>query len=213
MHNRYFQKIAYLPLAALVMGWSMFANVARGSPGGGVANSQAAYQEEASPPEYSNGQSPESAGWDFQAEATGLLNEIRAFSGQLNRHADTLNSLAQRNSQREGQALELNQMRERINAIGSRLSRLQDIKHVTASWQQMAIERIHPLAADVAESAEAAIAHINENGNHLFAPSYRETVSSAADQADELQSAVSNFMAYGNSLENVDRLRSVLEAS
>ncbi|MDE3179392.1 MAG: hypothetical protein KGM47_06985, partial [Acidobacteriota bacterium] len=106
MHNRYFQKIAYFPLVALVIGWAMFASVARGSPVGvGTCHSPPIYQEEAVPPGNTRGQPAESGGWNFQAEAADLLGEIRSLSTDLNREADSFRTFVRTSSSYDGQAL------------------------------------------------------------------------------------------------------------
>ncbi|MGH9468850.1 MAG: hypothetical protein ACRD1N_00745, partial [Terriglobia bacterium] len=108
-------------------------------------------------------------------------------------------------------AAQLTQMRAQINDVGARLARLQEIKHVTAPWQQQAINRLQPLAEDVAQHTESAIVHLNENGNYLFAPSYQEHLAEAMDQAKGLKETAGNFLAYNSAQQRLDRLQSLVE--
>ncbi|MGH9773257.1 MAG: hypothetical protein ACRD4Q_16435 [Candidatus Acidiferrales bacterium] len=206
MTTSVYRRILYAPIAAFVLGWALCASVARGSPVRNAATYPAALQAE------SVDLPAESYTWDFQAEASELLGEIQGLAGKLHNDADLLQSHARRNLSRESQAAQLTLMREHVNAMGTRLTRLQEIKHVTAPWQQQAINRIHPFAVEVAANTEAAISHMNENGSYLFAPSYREHVATAVDQAAELKNNVGDFLAYANAQQQLNRLQTVIEA-
>lgn len=59
-----------------------------------------------------------------------------------------------------------------VNAIGKRITRLQEIKHVAAPWQQQTIDSILPIAVDLAGRIQAAIERLNENQNYLWADVY-----------------------------------------
>lgn len=202
MKTTFFHKSIFAPMAAAALALGFCVPGVRGAA---PAASAARAQTEAALP-------PESYTWDFQAEASQLLGEVHGLASALYREAESLQSFA-RNPQmaRESHVVQLNQMREHINDTGARLARLQEIKHVTAPWQQSAISRLHPIAANVAEHTEAAIVHLNENPGYLFAPSYQEHLSEVAEQAGELKNTAGNFLAYNNAQQRLDRLQAMIE--
>lgn len=203
MKNSFFHKNVFSLTAAAALALGLGAPAARGAmPAASAARAAA---EEAALP-------PESYTWDFQAEASELLGEINSLAAALHREAGTLESYA-RNSKmsRESHVAQLDLMRSHINDAGTRLARLQQIKHVTAPWQQSAISRLHPIAANVAEHTEAAINHVNENPSYLFAPSYQEHLAEAAEQAGELKNTAGNFLAYNNAQQRLDRMQALVE--
>lgn len=202
MNTLFFHRIIYAPITAVALALALGTPVARGAtPVTGPAHTQ---MQMTLPPESYN--------WDFQAEASDLLGEIHGLAGQLHREAETLQSFTRNAStSRESHAVQLNQMREHVNDVGTRLARLQEIKHVAAPWQQQAINRLQPLAANVAEHTEAAIVHLNENGNYLLAPSYQEHLTEAMNQGSELKKNAGNFLAYNNAQQRLDRLQALVE--
>lgn len=203
MKNSFFHKNVFASVAAVALAFGLGASAARGAtPSAGAARATA---EEAALP-------PESYTWDFQAEASELLGEIHGLATALHREAGTLQSFA-RNSKmsRESHVAQLDLMRSHINDAGTRLARLQQIKHVTAPWQQSAISRLHPIAANVAEHTEAAINHVNENPSYLFAPSYQEHLAEAVEQAGALKNTAGNFLAYNNAQQRLDRMQALVE--
>lgn len=203
MKTPFFRKSGFAPIAAAALALGLLGPVARGAaPSAGAARAQA--EETALP--------PESYTWDFQAEASELLGEIHGLATALHREAGTLQSFA-RNSKmsRESHVAQLDLMRSHINDAGTRLARLQQIKHVTAPWQQSAISRLHPIAANVAEHTEAAINHVNESPSYLFAPSYQEHLAEAAEQAGELKNTAGDFLAYNNAQQRLDRMQALIE--
>lgn len=202
MKKSWFHRIAFAPMAAVGLALALGTPLARGTPP--VASAAYTQTDTALP--------PESYTWDFQAEASDLLGEVNGLAGKVYREAETLQSFARNPSMsRESHGAQLNTMREHVNDLGTRLARLQEIKHVTAPWQQQAINRVQPLAANVAAHTEAAIVHLNENGNYLFAPSYQEHVTEAMDQASELKNNVGNFLAYNSAQQRLDRLQALVE--
>lgn len=203
MKTLFFQKSIFTSIAAAALALGLCAPVAHGAmPAAGAARAQT---EAGALP-------PESYTWDFQAEASELLAEVHGLASALSREADALQSFARNpRMSRESHAVRLDQMREHINDAGARLARLQEIKHVTAPWQQSAISRLHPIAANVAEHTEAAIVHLNENPSYLFAPSYQEHLAEAAAQADELKNTAGDFLAYNNAQQRLDRLQALIE--
>ena len=82
---------------------------------------------------------------------------------------------------------------------------------MTSPWQQQAIDRIVPVAVEVASRTQAAIEHLNENQSYLFAPTYTDHLSTIAEQAGTLNDSANSFAEYGKAQDKLDQLRDKLE--
>lgn len=149
--------------------------------------------------------------WDFQKEASNLLGEVRTLSGELRNDADRLESFRLSNLSWQTHGDQLTRVKEHINAMGDRLERLQEIRHVTAPWQQQAINQIVPVAVEIASRTQAAFEHLNENQSYLFAPTYTDHLTTIAEQARTLNDSASGFVEYGDTQERLDQLQEQLE--
>lgn len=150
--------------------------------------------------------------WDFQKEATGLLGEVKTIAYNLERDAETLSAFARDNRVSwHTHAYYLNSVAGHINQINERLNRLQAIKHVTAPWQQQAVDRVAPTGAEIAGRAQAAVDHLSANRLYLFADSYRDHLAVIADRSGDLKAAVGQFIDYGRAQQQMERLQQHLE--
>ena len=149
--------------------------------------------------------------WNFQKEASDLLSQVQVFSDKLSIDADTLASYSRSNLSSESHAFRLTQVRDHINQMGTRLSRLQQIKHVTAPWQQRAIEEVVPVAAQMAAHTQAAIEHLNDNQRYLFAPAYQDQIEAVAEHAATMDTILDKFMDLGQTQQKLQRLQLELE--
>jgi len=165
----------------------------------------------ASPAQQPTALCPNAVTWDFQKEASGLLGEVQVLSGKLRLDAEKLESFPRSKLSWESHANQLSLVREHVNQIGDRLKRIQEIRHVTSPWQQQAIDRIVPVAAELASRTQAAIEHLNENKSYLFAPTYTDHLSTIAQQAGELKDSVNTFVEYGNTRQKLEQLQQKLE--
>jgi len=190
MRVKLIRTIGYTVIAGIRLGGSVFA---------------------ASPAQQPTARCPDAVTWDFQKEASGLLGEVQALSGKLRLDAEKLESFPRSKLSWESHANQLNLVREHVNQIGDRLKRIQEIRHVTSPWQQQAIDRIVPVAAELASRAQAAIEHLNENKSYLFAPTYTDHLSTIAQQAGELTDSVNTFVEYGNTRQKLEQLQQKLE--
>ena len=190
MRVKLIRKIGYTVIAAVLLAGSVFA---------------------ASPAQQPTARCPDAVTWDFQKEASGLLGEVQVLSGKLRLDAEKLESFPRSKLSWESHANQLSLVREHVNQIGDRLKRIQEIRHVTSPWQQQAIDRIVPVAAELASRAQAAIEHLNENKSYLFAPTYTDHLSTIAQQAGELTDSVNTFVEYGNTRQKLEQLQQKLE--
>jgi hypothetical protein len=149
--------------------------------------------------------------WNFQKEASDLLEETRLLSGRLSVDADQLESYTRSKLSWQSHGDQLTRVKEHINQMGGRLERLQQIRHVTSPWQQQAVDRMVPVAVEIASRTQAAIEHLNDNRDHLFAPTYTDHLSTIAEQAATLNDSANTFVEYGKTQEKLDQLREKLE--
>jgi hypothetical protein len=159
--------------------------------------------------------SPGSTGVDASASlrSTQILKDLQVVSSELNQHAETLGTFANRRGELSWQshATYLTGVRDSINEFGLLLKELQDMRHLVAPWQQQAIDEIHPVALQVADHTEAAIEHLNEYQGSLWMPAYTERLTSIADHASNMKSTVDHFVEYGEAQRKLERLEDKLE--
>jgi hypothetical protein len=155
------------------------------------------------------------SGLEAQAStrSTELLKDLQIVSSELNRHAETLGAFANRRGELSWQshATYLTGVRESINEAGLMIKQLQDMRHAVAPWQQRAIDRIHPVALQLADHTEAAIEHLNEYQGSLWMPEYTERLTSIADHASDMKATVDNFVDYGKTQQKIQDLQNELE--
>jgi len=155
--------------------------------------------------------SPESSAY-FSGRASALLAEIQKETAALRVHADTLGTFAW-NPQYSWQthATYLDRVKGHINAMGSRIAELQQMRYAVLPWQQQAITEVTSHAAQVASSTQAAIVHLRENQNRLFVSEYRDHLKTIADRSGNMKQTVDKFLDYEEARQRFDRLKGELE--
>jgi hypothetical protein len=150
----------------------------------------------------------EKAAGSMSERASTLLAEIQREAALLRRHADTLESLA-RNTRISWQthAYHLDRVKAHINVVGEHTAELQAMYQDVLPWQQQAINKVTSHAAEVANSTEAAISHLQENRNRLFVSEYRDHLTAIANHSEDMKEAVDKFLDY----EKAQRKRQQLE--
>lgn len=147
------------------------------------------------------------ADWNFPAEASQLLSEVRADSHPLTASAERLQSLRNGGSSWQGHANELSVLREHVNDIGEKIQRLQAIRHAIEPWQQEAVDSVTTAGVTLASSTEAAIRHLNDNRTFLWSDTYRNHLASLAQGADQMKQSVSLHLEMANTQEKLEELR------
>lgn len=155
----------------------------------------------------------EASAWNFPQEASDLLAQVQMLSGKLRVDSDALASFKNSNLSWESHAHQLSAVREDVNAIGERLARLQEIRHVTSPLQQRTIDRVVPMAAELASHTQAAIEHLNENRGYLFAPAYNDHLNAIADGAEEMKASLDSFLDYASTQQRLEGLQQKLDVT
>jgi tetrahydromethanopterin S-methyltransferase subunit G len=150
--------------------------------------------------------------WAYAEEASGLLRQIRSLSVQLAEDSDFL-ELNSRWNQLDwrSHAWRLDQIGDRVNAMGENLQRLQEIQSMIAPWQQKALERVMPNAVALASHTEEAIAHLNDHQGNLWVLPYTDHVSAMSDHAEDIKKTVNAFLDYAKTSDRLKGLERQLE--
>ena len=147
---------------------------------------------------------------NFPTEVSSLLKEIRSSAHQLSRDADTLESYSRTRVGWESHAGQLTLAKEHVNAIGKRITRLLEIKHVVAPWQQQTIDSILPIAVNLAARTQAAIEHLNENQNYLWADVYVDHLAAIFHHADQMRELVDLHLELAGTQDKLEQLQKKL---
>lgn len=149
--------------------------------------------------------------WNFTTEASDLLDRVQSLSATLKTDAARLESFTRSRVSWQAHASQLNLVRQHVNEMGKVLVRLQEIRHVTAPWQQQATDRVVPTAVMLAERTEAAINHLNDNPGYLYAPDYAGHLGAISDHARSVNQHVDMFIDYAKTGDKLEQLRLSLE--
>jgi hypothetical protein len=105
----------------------------------------------------------------------------------------------------------LDRVKGHINAVGERLAELQQIRYTVLPWQQQAITEVTSHAAQVATSTQAAIVHLRENQDRLFASEYRDHLTTIEGRSGDMKQTVDKFLDYEKAQQKFQRLQNELE--
>lgn len=108
-------------------------------------------------------------------------------------------------------AREITRVKNHINAAAKTVTALDAAKSQAAAWQVVAINRILPYMREMAEDTTNAIEYINKNQSRLNEPEYKEYIEANSDTSRELSDLIAQFVDYGNSKGNYDKLQKKLE--
>jgi len=144
-------------------------------------------------------------------EVSQLLEDIKGQAADLNRDSDELESFTRSDMSWESHADELDRIKERVNAIGKTISRLQNLRSSASPWQREAIDRIMPLAQKLASNTTAAIQHLNKDPLKIHEPQYQQYLRSNAEAASNLAALVKDFVEYGKTRTTLEAYERKLE--
>src|SRR6267142_2673155 len=146
-------------------------------------------------------------------EVSKLLEDIKMQAADLRHDSDQLEGFTESYASWESHAVELERMKDRINAIGKTISKLQELRSSASPWQEEAIDRIIPVAQKLASNTTAAIEHLNQSPKRLQDPQYKQYLTSNAEAARQLSNMVKDFVDYGKTRNTLERLEKRLEVS
>jgi uncharacterized protein YpuA (DUF1002 family) len=152
-------------------------------------------------PDYSEGQASE------------LLEQIRFTAVQLSRDSDQLHSMAKSNVSSRSYADSLTRIKDHINQAGKQLAQFERMRSEAAPWQREAIDRITPIAQELAANTEAAINHLNEAPSFLYSPAYKDRLFAITDGAEQMKDHMSAFLDLAKAQQRVDDLQTRIQTS
>jgi hypothetical protein len=152
-----------------------------------------------------------SARFDGQRAVTAELSDLRGKLVQLNTDAGRLESFTRGSRVSwESHALELNQIKAHVNAIGDQLATLESMRSLAEPSQQQAIDGVIPVAVQLAERTTAAINHLNENQSRLWVPEYVNHLRAISALTDHMYGTVSNYLKIVDAQNKIDQLDQTL---
>jgi septal ring factor EnvC (AmiA/AmiB activator) len=154
-----------------------------------------------------------SAAAEDSQQVSQLLEDIKTQAADLQRDSEELESFTHSNMSWESHADELSRIRDRINTIGHTIEKLKKMRNNASPWQQEAIDRIIPVAEQVASNTTAAIQDLNKDPLHLQDIQYQEYLKSNSEAASQLAGMVRDFVDYGKAKKTLDILERRLEIS
>jgi hypothetical protein len=135
--------------------------------------------------------------WNFQQEASQLLDSVRQDAAKLKDHADKLWHFAmQPNMSWNAHATELTAVRDEVNDMGAKLCRLESIRRAAAPWQQDAINQTAPEIRLLADNVQDAIAYLNQREGEFWMPAYRLYVGNLYKEANRVSGSVKTYETY-----------------
>lgn len=140
-----------------------------------------------------------------------ILSSAKLEAYQLKEDADALEGYSRAKSDWESHANAVSRMRDDVNKMGALLSELQSNRGAAALWQQTAIDRIVPLAKELAANTTSAIDHLSKSPKRLNTADYQEYLEAISDSAENLSATITNFVEYGKTRQRLDRLAAKLE--
>ncbi|MEJ2009731.1 MAG: hypothetical protein P8Z30_16520, partial [Acidobacteriota bacterium] len=81
----------------------------------------------------------------------------------------------------------------------------------SSPWQQTAMDRINPLAVELASNIDKTIEHVRNYQMGLYLESYPAMLASNAEVSAELWTTVSDFESYGRKKAKAGKLGTELE--
>jgi len=144
----------------------------------------------------------------IEGQVSETLKDIQSRAGQLSREADTLQSFTRGSAMSwQSHAIQLNAAKEHINAIGQQLEFLKTVKSASAAWQQQAIDRIMPIAVDIAARTSTAIESLNENRRHVSMAAYKDNLRALSGQADRLKQSIDPFVELNETQKRLEAIQ------
>lgn len=114
------------------------------------------------------------------------LSDVKIQAFQLKADADQMETFTRSTVGWAAHTEAISKIKQDVNAMGRLLTKLQESRNSAAVWQRTAIDRIGPVARELASNTTAAIEHLNKNPQHLNSTAYQNYLEAIADSASNL---------------------------
>ena len=141
----------------------------------------------------------DSTTWNFPAEASRLLSDVRLRVYDVDRQAEGQSRLASSEFDQltwQYFADHLAPITNDVNAMGRDLCRLQQIRQAALPWQQREIDRITPMLKDLAGRTEKAIGLLQTHELSFWATNFPKDMAVIRTDADQLHNSVVSELNY-----------------
>ena len=140
---------------------------------------------------------PASYTWNFDREASQLLDSIRVDAVKAHDQADRLRATAMDpDLDWQTRAIRMASIREDVNDMAGKLCRLEAIRRVTAPRQQQAIDHTARLVKLMDDNTIDALAFLNANEGRFWQPDYRKYVANLDQESGRLAQSMKTFEEY-----------------
>ena len=151
--------------------------------------------------------------WDFKGEANAIFEDVQSEAKQALYDADKLRSFTNTSDVSwEMHAIQLTDLKDEINDIGSKLCRLESIRRVVDPWQQRVIDDIVAATRLMADNAQDAIVFGNTHRQELWLPTYQSYLKNLSNESESLTRSVGKAVEFAGVSKEYQDLRSNLEA-
>ena len=140
-----------------------------------------------------------------------ILSDAKMQAFQLKEDAEQLETFSRASGNWASHVEAITKIKENVNAMGRLLTKLQENRNSAVIWQRTAIDRVTPIARELAANTTTAIEHLNKTPERLTTPTYQNYLEAIADSAANLASTIAEFVDYGKTKQRLDRLVRVLE--
>ena len=144
-------------------------------------------------------------------EVSDLLSQAKTHALQLRDDADVMQQFILSGMSWESHADRITLIKGHVNSIGELLQQMDERREFASPWQQNAIDRITPLAAELASNTETTIDHISNNKSRLHTPEYRDHLTANYDISSSLSALINDFVSYGKNKAKYEMLGTELE--
>lgn len=141
-------------------------------------------------------------------EVSELLTEVKTRAVRVSKDADEMRKCSASKLSWDSQAVRINGFREHDGSLNKAVQQLSEKRPSASSWQRVAIDRIAPLATELASNNEKTIEKVDRNKSRLHTNEYKRYLRSNSEVASNLASLISDYILYGKSTAKFQRLDS-----
>ena len=140
-----------------------------------------------------------------------ILSDAKMEAYQLKVDADNLEAYTRSNATWESHADAISRIKDDVNTMGKTLTKLEENRGAAELWQRTAIDRVMPVAKELAANTTAAINYLSEFPRRLNTPTYQDYLEAICDSATNLASTITDFVDYDKTRQRLSRLSGKVE--
>jgi len=140
-----------------------------------------------------------------------ILSDAKMQAYQLKVDADNLEAYSRSNATWESHADAINRIKDDVNTMGRTLAKLEENRTSAEPWQRTAIDRIMPVAKELAANTTAATEQLAKFPRRLNTPTYQDYLEAICDSATNLASTITDFVDYDKTRQRLARLSGKVE--